>query len=224
MRRRVDGETVHMVRRVAGGPLILNAGHRRFSVTISGSLRRHKDQIDKDRDSFSQRGAKVLSPAPGPKDSTYRGFTKLAGDPSDVPRVTEGRHLDAIDKSDLLWVVVPDGKIGVSTALEIGYAHARYVPMFSKGPIDDPTVETMVTAVSSPEQAISATSPSLRAESTTVLLDPPVAIEEIRQGLAELEQLLQIGCGRLTAGESQLATQTSRRIKAMLETLGNLAR
>lgn len=43
----------------------------------------------------------------------------------------------AIDSSDALYVFCPNGHIGTSVSLEIGYAHARQLPIiFSEPPTD----------------------------------------------------------------------------------------
>jgi len=46
-------------------------------------------------------------------------------------RQIEDSHLRSILKSDFVWITAPDGKLGPSTAFEIGYAIAHGVPVYT---------------------------------------------------------------------------------------------
>ena len=52
-----------------------------------------------------------------------------------------------IDQSNILYVVNPDGYIGKSVALDIGYAYANSKNIFSMEPISDPPISFMVKKV-----------------------------------------------------------------------------
>lgn len=63
-----------------------------------------------------------------------------------VPTV-QRLHLAAISRSDFLWLVAPDGYVGLSASLEIGYAAACSVPVFALHAPLDQTVTHFVTVV-----------------------------------------------------------------------------
>jgi nucleoside 2-deoxyribosyltransferase len=66
----------------------------------------------------------------------------------------EKHHLRAISQSDFLWIHAPDGYIGTSTALEIGYALALQTPIFSSVEITDQTLRQFIQTVPSVFSAI----------------------------------------------------------------------
>jgi len=62
--------------------------------------------------------------------------------------------LEKIDESDLVYVVNPDGYVGRSVCVDIGYVYAKGKPIYVMYPIDDPPVMNMVKEVLSFEQLI----------------------------------------------------------------------
>lgn len=58
--------------------------------------------------------------------------------------------LEKIDGADAVYVIDPDGYIGKSVAIDIGYAFARGKPIYSMEPIEDPPLDDLVRAVLSP--------------------------------------------------------------------------
>ncbi len=105
-------------------------------VAISGSFRKHWNQIEGARKEFTEEGARVLSPVNGPPELEKEGFAFLRADVGS-PAELEARHLSAIQRSDLLYVVNPAGYLGSSVALEIGYALAWDVPIWSSEPFTE---------------------------------------------------------------------------------------
>lgn len=93
-----------------------------YRATVSGSFRRHLREVQRALDELSDYQVQVLSPGGTVALGESEGFTFLATDPSLEPDITEAAHLRAIRRSDFLWVVCPDGRIGSSTGLEIGVA------------------------------------------------------------------------------------------------------
>jgi NTP pyrophosphatase (non-canonical NTP hydrolase) len=105
-------------------------------VTVSGSFRKHWNEIDAARNELHALEAAVLSPLNGPPLLEREGFTFLRAD-AGSPAELELRHLSAIRKSDLLYIVNPGGYLGSSVALEIGYALAWDIPIWSSEPFAD---------------------------------------------------------------------------------------
>lgn len=111
---------------------------RKLKVTISGSFNHHYNEILDLHDSISKNNTlKILSPA----DMTIRDqttdFMLLKSDKSNRIDKIEDSHLQAINKSSLLFVVNPHNYIGISTALEIGFAKIKNIPIvYSEKNID----------------------------------------------------------------------------------------
>ncbi len=74
----------------------------------------------------------------------------MQGEECQTPEVVEAHHLDAIQKSHFMWLHAPSGYVGTSAALEIGFAHAAGVPVFSREVLSDPILRDFVDIVASP--------------------------------------------------------------------------
>jgi hypothetical protein len=62
------------------------------------------------------------------------------------PRGTLG-CLEKIDQADVVYVVNPDGYVGKSVSVDIGYAYARNKPIYLMHPTDDPPIVDLVNGV-----------------------------------------------------------------------------
>lgn len=123
------------------------------AVTISGSFQKALNQIKNDIISFQELGCNVLSPRMFLNSRNEEGFVVLDSDGNRRPAAIHGRHLVSIKQSVLLWVRLVDGYVGLSTALEIGYAKAVGVPVFSSEPALDNGLNRFLTVVDTPEKA-----------------------------------------------------------------------
>jgi len=93
-------------------------------VTISGSFRKHLEYILKIKERLEARGTKVLSPRfTEPKNPGER-FVVFTGEEGLGPLELERHHLNSISGSDALIVCDPEGYVGASALLEIGFANA----------------------------------------------------------------------------------------------------
>jgi nucleoside 2-deoxyribosyltransferase len=61
----------------------------------------------------------------------------------------EDAHLVALEQSDMMWLHAPDGYVGCSGALEIGYAIAKGIPVFSNQTVSDVSLREYVRCVPS---------------------------------------------------------------------------
>lgn len=157
------------------------------SVTVSGSFHRHLVAIQQAVESFASIGVRVLSPADPRVVDCFGPFIFVASDLRRSIRGVQNRHLDAIRSSCLLWLECPDGYVGSSAALEVGFAIAIGVPVFASAPPDDLTLRQYVSVVSGPRAALAA----LRS-STSEVVGPSLLLEPVAAiGLAhsELEAL-----------------------------------
>jgi nucleoside 2-deoxyribosyltransferase len=121
----------------------------RLAPTISGSFSRHAVQIDEAIRECRDLGFEVLSPTDMRIVGAEGAFLFVASDPVRSVREVQDKHLRAIAHSDFLWLVDPDGYVGVSAALEIGFACAQGVPVLSTRAPDDPGLKDKVTVIDS---------------------------------------------------------------------------
>jgi len=62
--------------------------------------------------------------------------------------------LEKIDEADVVYVVNPEGYVGRSVCVDMGYAYAKGKPIYTMYPIDDPPVMNMVKGVLSFEELV----------------------------------------------------------------------
>lgn len=62
--------------------------------------------------------------------------------------------LKNIDDADVVYVVNPEGYVGKSVCVDIGYARAKNKPTYVLYPVDDPPMMDMISGVLSPEALI----------------------------------------------------------------------
>lgn len=62
--------------------------------------------------------------------------------------------LKKIDDADVVFIVNPEGYIGKSVSVDIGYAYARNKPIYVMHPVDDPPVMDLINGVLSPKSLI----------------------------------------------------------------------
>ncbi len=62
--------------------------------------------------------------------------------------------LEKVDKADIVYVVNPDGYIGKSVSVDMGYAYARNKPIYVMFPVEDPPIMNLVKGVLSFKELI----------------------------------------------------------------------
>lgn len=112
---------------------------RTLTCTISGSFRRFLGEITAKAEECRRNGVAILSPRSTVFAGEVNGFVLLEGD-TGVPADLEKGHLEAIERSDFVYVVNPGGYVGPSATLEVGYAMAKSVPVFCAEPPQEPVV------------------------------------------------------------------------------------
>ena len=63
-------------------------------------------------------------------------------------------HLERMDRADVILVFNPDGYVGNSVAMEIGYAYAQRKPLYALQPIPDQFLMGLLSGVMSPNKFI----------------------------------------------------------------------
>jgi NTP pyrophosphatase (non-canonical NTP hydrolase) len=105
-------------------------------ATVSGSFTKFLPEVSRALDEMAELGIVVLSPRSiTPIRTTNRwqhdGFILFEGDKG-PPSQIEKRHLQAITRSDFIYLVNPEGYVGVSAALEIGYAFSKGIQVYAQ--------------------------------------------------------------------------------------------
>jgi nucleoside 2-deoxyribosyltransferase len=122
-----------------------------LTIVISGSFRKHLSAIQDKAREFENAGFMVLSPAfskaMNPKDE----FVFLESDKSTDKKQLEEKHLHAIGEASALYVFNPDGNLGNSAQMEMGFALALGKPVYSFKKMTDATIG-LFCAVATPEQ------------------------------------------------------------------------
>lgn len=94
------------------------------NVVLSGSFRKHLDYILKIKKDLVADGAKILSPRFEDPKNPGEEFVVFEGEEGLSPLELERYHLDMLDQADALVVCSPDGYVGASALIEIGYAQS----------------------------------------------------------------------------------------------------
>ena len=115
-----------------------------LTATVCGSFRRHLTGIYEAVHAFAELGVTVLSPSDPRVVDAIGDFVFVASDRGRSRKLVEDRHLAAIGASDFVWLVAPDGYVGPSAALELGYALASSIPVYCDASIFDQTLRMYV--------------------------------------------------------------------------------
>ena len=109
-------------------------------VTLSGSFHRDPDGLDRSYRELARNQCQILSPRSLLFEDQGALFVKHAVERGESTASIQKHHLQAIALSDFLWLHAPNGYVGISAAMEIGYAYSSGTPIFSN---DIPTDEML---------------------------------------------------------------------------------
>jgi len=162
-------------------------------------------------------GVNVLSPA-DPQVVDFCGdFLFVASDRIRSVKLVQDRHFEAIRASDFLWLVCPDGYVGVSTSAEIGAAYTAGTPIISDHLPLDPTLQHYVKKVASISSYVrklrKLNVPEEKAD-LHLLLDPGQAVEKSIEDLQSLRSILD---GRTSLKPAELSKEVKRNISEHIE-------
>ena len=121
------------------------------SVCICGSFRFYEEMLQL-RNTLQARGLRCEWPLPGPRRAPHTMTT-------DEARHAIMRHLERMDRAEIIFVFNKDGYLGNSVVMEIGYAYAQRKPVYVLAPIHDPFLMPLVSAVVSMEELVQLASP-----------------------------------------------------------------
>jgi hypothetical protein len=189
-----------------------------LAATVSGSFHRHMTAISDAVRALHDAGVRVLSPADPRVVDEIGPFLFVASDRHRSVRLVQDRHLAAICASSFLWLVCPDGYVGQSAALELGFAIARGISIFGEHLPADITLRQYVQRVESVVDGIQMASSCGQSEHPvpSLLIDPATAIESVHEGIETIGQLLQPLGGSSYFDPFNEVTQHQRRIAQIL--------
>lgn len=115
--------------------------------TLSGSFRKDRAGLMSSYNELVSNGCQVLSPHRIEFDE--QEFVRDIAEAGKPIRIIEDHHLMSIKQSDFLWLHAPGGYIGNSTSMEIGFAIARNIPIFTSEVLQDQMLGCYVQVVPS---------------------------------------------------------------------------
>jgi NTP pyrophosphatase (non-canonical NTP hydrolase) len=123
---------------------------RGSSVVLCGTYRKDQQALRRTFDELTGLGFSILSPANVSIETEKDGFVYMRHESTQTPEQLESKHLDAIQSADFVWFFAPNGYVGPTGALEVGFAHANGIPVYSDTPVNDTTIKQFVEIVDSP--------------------------------------------------------------------------
>jgi len=134
---------------------------------------------------------RVLSPADPRVVAAQGEFLFVASDPVRSVRLVQDRHLESIRAANFLWLVCPDGYVGQSASMEVGFAAAVGVPIFATHAPGDLTLRQYVTIVPKLAEALRRVAASSRPRRQEgILIDPHASVDEAHDILQRMEAVL----------------------------------
>ena len=128
----------------------MNMARRNFEpprAVLCGSYKRDREGLFRAYDELVVTGCQVLSPRRMQFDNA--AFVRDAAEQGMSPLEIETWHLSAICQANFVMLHAPDGYIGLSAAMEIGFATAQKCPVFSRTAPQDITLRGLVKVVPS---------------------------------------------------------------------------
>ncbi len=136
----------------------MNMARRNFEpprAVLCGSYTRDRDGLFRVYDELVVTGCQVLSPRQIQFDDDP-AFVRNAAEQGMSPLEIETEHLLAICQANFVMLHAPDGYIGLSAAMEIGFATAQECPVFSRTAPQDIALRGLVKVVPSVYDALHA--------------------------------------------------------------------
>lgn len=123
-------------------------------TTLSGSFHKDSKGLQRAYNELARNQCQILSPHRLDFEDHSALFVRDIAEKNDSAHSLEVHHLRAIAQSDFLWVHLPEGYIGPSTAMEVGYATALGIPVFASCRVDDNALVGFITKVDSVFRAL----------------------------------------------------------------------
>ena len=124
-------------------------------AVLCGSYTRDRDGLLWAYDELIATSCQVLSPRRMLFDNNA-AFVRDAAEQGISPQAIEDWHLSAIRQADFVMLHAPEGYVGLSAAMEIGFATAQDCPVFSRTAPQDIALRGLVKVVPSVYDALRA--------------------------------------------------------------------
>lgn len=111
-----------------------------IQTVISGSFRKHLREIVVLKGLLAEEGIGCLSPESNHSVNPEEEFVILESDPVSSPELLQSSIFAKIRKSTILTVANIDGYLGKAAVLEIGYAIAVGIKVYTLEPVSDPNI------------------------------------------------------------------------------------
>jgi hypothetical protein len=182
-----------------------------LTAAVSGSFHRHMGAVTAAVHELAALSVCVLSPA-DPRIVAQQGeFLFVASDPVRSVRLVQDRHLESIRAASFLWLVCPDGYVGQSAAMEMGFAAAVGVPVYTAHAPDDLTLRQYVIMVPTITAALGILKAHPRRRRPAgVLINPRASVEQAHHILERIGDTLTSSNG---------SEEPARRVHRDMETL-----
>lgn len=116
-------------------------------AVLCGSYKRDREGLFRAYDELVVTGCQVLSPQRMQFDDA--AFVRDTAEQDIPPQAIEAWHLSAIRQANFVMLHAPDGYVGLSAAMEIGFATAQKCPVFSRTAPQDIALRGLVKVVPS---------------------------------------------------------------------------
>ena len=116
-------------------------------AVLCGSYKRDREGLFRAYDELVVTGCQVLSPRRMQFDNA--AFVRDTAEQGISSRAIEAWHLSAIRQANFVMLHAPDGYVGLSAAMEIGFATAQGCPVFSRTAPQDIALRGLVKVVPS---------------------------------------------------------------------------
>jgi NTP pyrophosphatase (non-canonical NTP hydrolase) len=123
-----------------------------LDIVLCGTFRKDIEGLRRSFEQLKDLGFNVLSPSNLDIVKETNGFVYMRGEETQAADRLELRHLDAIERARLVWLHAPEGYVGPTAALELGFARASGIPVFATSAPLDEAFRSFVTIVNSPEE------------------------------------------------------------------------
>lgn len=120
---------------------------------IIGSFRNNLEEIKTVAKIFEEKNIEVLSPSSFETVDPEKDFVILKSD--EAGKSVKDIQTEVLEKmlmSDFIYLVNPNGRVGLSAAFEIGYAHSANLNVYSMELVDNLIIREFVKGVVPPEE------------------------------------------------------------------------
>jgi len=111
-----------------------------LTTVISGSFKKHLEEISSLKNALEELGVKVLSPSGNMAINPKEEFIILDSDPVENPELLQSSVFSRIRKSTFLVLANFNGYLGRAATLEVGYAIGIGIKIYSVEKITDPNI------------------------------------------------------------------------------------